>query len=47
MLTFITKKYIVAPLTIQSKDPVFEIDGISTAELLKKGAPLAQSQAPE
>ena len=37
MLTFITKKYIVAPLTIQSNDPVLEIDRISTAELLKKG----------
>jgi hypothetical protein len=47
MLTFINKKYIVAPLTIQSNDPVFEIDRISAAELLKKGAPLAQNQAPK
>lgn len=45
MLTFITKKYIVAPLTIQSNDPVFEIDRMLTAELLKKGARLAQNQA--
>lgn len=47
MLTFITKKYMVAPLTIQSNDPVFEIDRMSTAEFLKKGARLAQNRAPE
>ena len=47
MLTFITKKYIVAPLTIQSNDPVFEIDRFSTAERLKKEARLGQNQGPE
>jgi len=36
MLTFITKKYIVAPLTIQSNDPVFEIDRMSTGPSFSK-----------
>lgn len=37
MLTFINKKYIVAPLTIQSNDPVFEIDRMSNARASQKG----------